>query len=103
MSRHLFGWSYPPGAANDPFAPYNQQEGPCGVCGHFENECICPECPTCGSVGDPRCYNKIHGLTRSAEQEQSLAAHEAEWAETARQEAEAEAAWIHENFDDEET
>lgn len=24
MSR--FGWSYPPGAANDPFAPYNQQE-----------------------------------------------------------------------------
>lgn len=24
MSR--FGWSYPPGAANDPFAPYNQTE-----------------------------------------------------------------------------
>ena len=22
----IFGWSYPPGAANDPFAPYNQQE-----------------------------------------------------------------------------
>jgi hypothetical protein len=26
MSRHLFGWSYPPGAATDPNAPYNQQE-----------------------------------------------------------------------------
>ena len=24
-----FGWSYPPGAADDPFAPYNQDEEPC--------------------------------------------------------------------------
>jgi hypothetical protein len=24
MSRSIFGWSYPPGAANDPYAPYNQ-------------------------------------------------------------------------------
>jgi hypothetical protein len=24
----IFGWSYPPGAANDPFAPYNEQEQP---------------------------------------------------------------------------
>jgi len=24
----IFGWSYPPGAANDPYAPYNQQEDP---------------------------------------------------------------------------
>ena len=22
-----FGWSYPPGAANDPYAPYNQADG----------------------------------------------------------------------------
>lgn len=24
MSRNVFGWSYPPGAATDPNAPYNQ-------------------------------------------------------------------------------
>ena len=24
----IFGWSYPAGAANDPYAPYNQQENP---------------------------------------------------------------------------
>ena len=28
MSRHLFGWSYPPGAENDPNAPWNQKECP---------------------------------------------------------------------------
>ena len=22
----IFGWSYPPGAANDPYAPYNQTD-----------------------------------------------------------------------------
>ena len=26
MSRSMFGWSYPPGAANDPYAPWNQTE-----------------------------------------------------------------------------
>ena len=24
--RHPFGWSYPPGAENDPNAPYNQDD-----------------------------------------------------------------------------
>ncbi len=28
MSRNIFGWSYPPGAANDPNAPWNQEEVP---------------------------------------------------------------------------
>ena len=29
-----FGWSYPPGAENDPFAPWNQEDPPdaCPVC-----------------------------------------------------------------------
>jgi len=52
-----FGWWYPPGAANDPNAPYNQTDPPCGVCGQREDDCICPECPTCGGVGDPACYD----------------------------------------------
>lgn len=27
----IFGWSYPPGAANDPLAPYNQTDEPIGL------------------------------------------------------------------------
>ena len=78
----VFGWSYPAGAANDPFAPYNQTDEPCGCCGRFPDDCICPECPTCGSVGDPDCYDK-HGMVRSQAQIESLAHAEAEWAKTA--------------------
>lgn len=26
------------------------------VCGLFEEPCLCPECPECGSIGDPQCY-----------------------------------------------
>jgi len=29
MTRNIFGWSYPPGAENDPNAPYNQPDNPC--------------------------------------------------------------------------
>lgn len=81
MSRHLFGWSLPPGAANHPNAPWNQEEFPCDVCGLFSDECICPECPVCQCYGDPGCYapdgaspelhhrwtspEGHHGLTRS--------------------------------------
>jgi hypothetical protein len=33
MSRSIFGWSYPPGAENDPNAPYNQPDPvPCKRC-----------------------------------------------------------------------
>jgi len=53
----VFGWSYPPGAANDPNAPYNQTDMPCGVCGRDVDHCICPECPVCESQGDPACYD----------------------------------------------
>jgi len=35
MSRSVFGWDYPPGAANDPNAPWNQEDPP-------------EECPMCG-------------------------------------------------------
>jgi hypothetical protein len=52
----MFGWSYPPGAANDPNAPWNQEEGPCAVCCRIDYDCICPECPTCHHIGDLTCY-----------------------------------------------
>lgn len=54
--RHLFGWSLPPGAAGDPNAPWNQEYGPCQVCGQAEDDCVCPECPVCGAYGDSHCY-----------------------------------------------
>lgn len=47
----IFGWSYPPGAASDPNAPYNQVDPPCQLCGKFEDKCECPECSECGEIG----------------------------------------------------
>jgi hypothetical protein len=66
----IFGWSYPPGAANDPSAPYNQDDPPCSICGREVDDCVCPECPHCGTIGDPSCYvdderSENHGLTLS--------------------------------------
>ena len=84
-----FGWSYPPGAALDPFAPYNQVDGPCAICGKSEDACICPECPVCHTNGADWCY-RDHGLVRSPEQIASLAEAEAQWAKDAEAES---AAW----------
>lgn len=53
-----FGWSFPPGAAGDPFAPYNQPDPPCATCG--ESDCECPECPICGEAGNEYCYEQGH-------------------------------------------
>jgi len=33
----------------------------CQVCGVSVDDCDCPECPRCGSTGDPECYT-VHGL-----------------------------------------
>jgi len=70
-----FGWSYPAGCSGTPFDAPDQ---PCDVCGKDVDHCICPECPVCGSVGDPHCYEH-HGMTRSPAQIVSLRQAEAEW------------------------
>ena len=57
----VFGWSYPPGAENDPYAPYNEAEPPCAICLKDCQYCDCPTCPRCEAVGDPHCY-AAHGL-----------------------------------------
>lgn len=79
----IFGWSYPPGAANDPNAPYNQtDDGPCDVCGQSLDHCICPECSVCFGVGDPKCYwptQDNHGLVRSFAQVALKAEAEHQW------------------------
>ena len=51
----MTGWNYPPGVTgNEPYL--TGDEGPCECCGHDVTDCICPECPVCGSQGDQRCY-----------------------------------------------
>ena len=63
MSR-LFGWSLPPGCSK---LPGEEDEGPCDVCKKAVDDCICDECPTCGTNGDPKCYHE-HGLRLTREQ-----------------------------------
>lgn len=50
-----FGWNYPAGAENDPNAPWNQPDPRCEVCGEYEDNCECPECPKCGEHGNLKC------------------------------------------------
>ena len=60
-----FGWSLPPGCSMRDIDP---DPGPCQVCGRDpDGDCLCPECPTCGAYGDPKCYES-HGLVRTPEQ-----------------------------------
>jgi hypothetical protein len=88
----IFGWSYPPGAANDPSAPYNQDgSDACEVCGQSVDACICPECPVCECCGDPACYDQ-HGLVRSLAQVEGRAALDAAY-EAAAERDRAEAAY----------
>jgi hypothetical protein len=83
----IFGWDLPPGCSHRDIEEACGGGNPCEVCGEFEDDCICPECPECNSVGDPLCY-KQHGLKRSENQIISLAWSEAIWEERNRNETE---------------
>jgi hypothetical protein len=87
----IFGWNYPPGCNGPP----GDEAGPCAICGKHEHICICPECPQCGSVGDPACY-KSHGMMKSPEQIESLAQAERGWQEMASHDASADQAYADE-------
>lgn len=63
--------SYPPGAASDPYAPYNQPVGPCEICYKAVENCVCDACPECDSVGDPKCYQE-HGLLLNENQRAAI-------------------------------
>lgn len=94
---HLFGWDLPPGVSVRDLPGYD--ETPCAVCGNWADDCICPECPTCGQQGDPNCYveeipcvpksKENHGLHLSQEQVASLSAAYEEYARAACYEHEA--------------
>lgn len=61
----IFGWSYPPGCSGPP-----DDDRPCEVCGRNVDDCICPECPSCGEVGNPFCYElgMGHWMQKTPEQ-----------------------------------
>ena len=67
----MTGWNLPPGCT------YAMLDEACGVgslclvCRKPDDVCICPECPKCGSFGDPLCYEE-HGLVKSPEQMASI-------------------------------
>jgi len=44
----LFGWDYPPGCSS---VPGDEPEAPCVLCGNEADDCTCPECPTCSTIG----------------------------------------------------
>lgn len=64
----------------EPRNPFETDDGPCIICGKSVDDCICPECPSCGGHGDPKCYReKNHPLRLSmaqviAHQEYKIAA-----------------------------
>jgi hypothetical protein len=53
----MTGWNMPPGCTYADLDRAFGEEGPCSVCGQTIDDCLCPECPHCGSVGDPVCYD----------------------------------------------
>lgn len=61
MSRSIFGWDLPPGCTMRQIEEQAGDHIPCAVCGRWPDDCICPECPDCHSVGDPFCYDIGHG------------------------------------------
>ena len=59
---------------NDDPPAWMTEDPPCEVCCKDVQDCICPECPVCGTAGDLICYAEPpvgHGLTLSPEQMQS--------------------------------
>jgi len=73
MTPGPFRWSYPPGCSGPPDGPET-----CEVCGARDlDDCVCPECPTCGEHGNPGCYatteNGGHGMETTEEQRHGAA------------------------------
>lgn len=79
-----FGWSYPPGCSGPP----DDGDDICIVCGKTVDDCICPECPECGTAGDPACYQN-HGLVLTQEQIDSKEKFDQDCAEQLRRDNEA--------------
>ena len=59
----------PPGVTNAMIEAHFA-DAPCEMCGHYPDDCICPECPVCQEQGNPDCYHSItgHGLIESLDQ-----------------------------------
>jgi len=63
-----FGWSLPPGVSTRMIDESLGVDRPCDMCGAANpDDCWCPECPTCLTIGDPKCYQH-HGLRLNKKQ-----------------------------------
>lgn len=68
----IFGWSYPPGCSSTPF----DEPCICEVCWQSDISCDCPECPICGEIGRPECYDEGH-LVLSEERKAQISKYKA--------------------------
>jgi hypothetical protein len=73
----MAGFNLPPGVTSRMIDEAYGIDQPCAVCCKDPADCICPECPQCGTTGDPNCYcdssreegqRTGHGLRLSKEQ-----------------------------------
>ena len=66
--KNIFGWEYPPGCSGPPSETPGEW---CETCLNPIDLCVCPECPICGTQGDPHCYENGH-LNYTEEQLETL-------------------------------
>jgi hypothetical protein len=60
-------FNLPPGTTSRMIDEAAGVECPCDMCGHSVDDCVCPECKCCGTLGDPACY-RDHGLVQTEAQ-----------------------------------
>jgi hypothetical protein len=69
LARSPFGWDLPPGCTHKQIEEAMGDDRPCECCGNDPADCVCPECPVCGSTGNGECYAEGgHDLRYNREQ-----------------------------------
>jgi hypothetical protein len=60
------GFNLPPGVTSRMIDEASGMNAICECCGHYTDDCICPECPSCLVIGHPECYAD-HGASPTCE------------------------------------
>lgn len=60
----------PPGVTQRMIEAAYGEDSPCAICGLWPDDCVCPECPVCGTFGDSSCYSPstLHDCGRNHDQ-----------------------------------
>src|SRR5215467_4267268 len=56
----MTGFNLPPGCTQRQIDEAAGAFDVCDCCGHQVDDCCCDECPVCGEVGNPACYDEGH-------------------------------------------